>query len=283
MRIAIAGSLEGEGAAAALEPSNERMIPDNSDELTFWEHVYRYAFASAFVEGKRVLDIACGEGYGAAALRGAGAVQVIGVDISDAVCRHVRTKYGIETTAGNAESIPLADRSVDVIVSFETIEHVSAPDRFLSECVRVLTPGGTLIVSTPNRGFYEYQGDTPNPYHLSEMTEQEFISGLRSRFYDLSFYTQRPYSAAWWSPRTLVSKYGLWRHIPGFSRLPGLAQFLVTPEVSAGLTKEVRSSASDMILKIERRRRRLFNPFAVRRRRAWTGEKPTYVIGVGKC
>src|SRR5690349_799341 len=130
-----------------LEPTAERMVPENSDLFTFWEHVYRYAFASRFVSGKRVLDIACGEGYGAAALQKAGAAQVIGVDISEAVCLHARNKYGIDARPGTAEQIPLLDRSIDVIVSFETIEHVPDPHRFLDECVRILVPGGRLIIS----------------------------------------------------------------------------------------------------------------------------------------
>jgi O-antigen biosynthesis protein len=62
--------------------SGERMVPERSGGLTFWEHVYRYAFASDFVKGKYVLDIACGEGYGSAVLLKAGAEKVIGIDIS---------------------------------------------------------------------------------------------------------------------------------------------------------------------------------------------------------
>src|SRR5690348_55654 len=117
--------------------SGERMIPESSDEFTFWEHAYRYAFASRFVAGKRVLDIACGEGYGGAALLRAGAVHVIGVDVSEEVCLHARSKYDLDARQGSAEQIPLADSSVDLVVSFETIEHISNPDRFLDECVRV--------------------------------------------------------------------------------------------------------------------------------------------------
>src|ERR1019366_10458411 len=121
---------------------------------TFWEHVYRYAFACRFVRGKRVLDIACGEGYGAAALQKAGAAHVIGVDVSESICLHARSKYGLDARPGTAEQIPLADGSVDVIVSFETIENVPDTGRFLDECVRILVPGGRLIISTPNKGIY---------------------------------------------------------------------------------------------------------------------------------
>ena len=85
----------------ALENNAERMVPESSGSFTFWEHVYRYAFACRLAEGKRVLDVACGEGYGAAALRKAGAAQVIGVDISEEVCLHARRKYGLDARAGS--------------------------------------------------------------------------------------------------------------------------------------------------------------------------------------
>src|SRR5690242_18456144 len=109
--------------------AGERMVPEVADQSTFWEHVYRYAFACHFVAGKRVLDVACGEGYGAAALQRVGAASVVGVDVSELACSHVRSKYGLDARAGGAEQIPLADNSVDVVVSFETIEHVRNPGR----------------------------------------------------------------------------------------------------------------------------------------------------------
>ena len=96
--------------------AGERMVPEVADQSTFWEHVYRYAFASRFVAGKRVLDIACGEGYGAAALQKAGAASVVGVDASDLACSHARSKYGLDARAGSAEQIPLPDNSVDVVI-----------------------------------------------------------------------------------------------------------------------------------------------------------------------
>ena len=179
-----------------LEPTDERMVPESSDLLTFWEYVYRYAFASLFVGGKRVLEIACGEGYGAAALQRASAAHVIGVDISESVCLHARNKYGVDARPGTAEQIPLADGSVDVIVSFETIEHVPDTSRFLDECLRILVPGGRLIISTADKGIYGHLRVAQNPYHCSEMTLEEFDSALRSRFRDTHFYTQRPDSAA---------------------------------------------------------------------------------------
>src|SRR6266478_574902 len=126
------------------------MVPEKADKDTFWEHIYRYRFATQFVAGRTVLDIACGEGYGAAALSEAGATKVVGVDISPETCLHATQKYGIETRIGAGEKIPLDSSSIDVVVSFETIEHVRNPKVFLDECHRVLRPNGSLVISTPN-------------------------------------------------------------------------------------------------------------------------------------
>lgn len=258
------------------EPTGERMVPESADLSTFWEHVYRYAFACRFVKGKRVLDIACGEGYGAAALEKAGAARVSGVDVSEAACAHARGKYGIDARNGTAEQIPLGDGSVDVVVSFETIEHVPHPDRFLNECVRVLVPGGRLIISTPNKSIYGQA--VQNPYHCSEMTEEEFTGALRSRFHDCRLYTQRPSSAAWWSPRTFACEDTPWKRIRGFSRLRRVIQTMLAPETIHPPTRDQRESVLDIIVDVGREPRGLCNPFALRPQRKWNREEPTFLI-----
>jgi 2-polyprenyl-3-methyl-5-hydroxy-6-metoxy-1,4-benzoquinol methylase len=258
------------------EPTAERMVPESSDPFTFWEHVYRYAFASRFVKGKRVLDIACGEGYGAASLEKAGAAYVIGIDVSEAVCLHARAKYGIDARPGTAAAIPLPDGSVDVVVSFETIEHVPSPDRFLDECARVLAPSGILIISTPNKVIYD-QGN-PNPYHCSEMTEQEFANAVGTRFHECRFYTQRPKSVAWWSLRTLACDDRPWKRVRGFPLFRRALQRYFIPETNIPPTYEQRESVLHLILSAEKSPRRLLNPFALRPQRGWTREKPLYLI-----
>ena len=258
--------------------TGERMVPEISDRLTFWEHVYRYAFASRFVIGKRVLDIACGEGYGAAALQKAGAGHVIGVDVSESVCLHARNKYGLDARAGSAERIPLGDGTVDVIVSFETIEHIANPGDFLDECVRVLAPGGRLVISTPNKEVYTERLGTRNHHHCSEMTEEEFASALRGRFHGAHFYTQRPDTAAWWSPRTLICESTPWRHIRGFGRLRRAVQMWIFPEAVSDPTDEQRTLAVELILEVARSRRRLLNQFVVRPERGWQQERSVYII-----
>jgi 2-polyprenyl-3-methyl-5-hydroxy-6-metoxy-1,4-benzoquinol methylase len=260
------------------EPTGERMVPESADLFTFWEHVYRYAFASRFVKGKRVLDIACGEGYGAAALQKAGAASVTGVDISEAVCFHARRKYGIDTRQGAADKIPLGDGSVDVVVSFETIEHVPHPSHFLDECFRVLGHGGRLIISTPNKNTYGQR--VQNPYHCSEMTEEEFTAALRSRFHDCRFYTQRPISAAWYSLRTFASDGTMWMNVPGFGRVHRILQNFLVPEATNPPTQEQRESVLDLIARVGRSPRRLSNPFVLRPKRNWNSENPMYLIAI---
>ena len=152
----------------------ERMVPEHAHARIFWEHVARYRFAKDFVNGKRVLDIACGDGYGAAALAKAGAASVAGVDISAEACEQARRKYGLDARVGDAQAIPLPAQSIDVVVSFETIEHVDDPAVFLRECARVLVPDGLLIVSTPNRPVYSGDGRR-NPFHQLEFDENEFV------------------------------------------------------------------------------------------------------------
>ena len=266
----------GRDPSLRLEATIERMVPESCDRFTFWEHVYRYAFACRFARGNRVLDVACGEGYGTAALCKAGAAHVVGVDISEEVCLHARKKYGLDARAGAAEKLPLADASVDLIVSFETIEHVPAPAPFLDECTRVLVPHGMLVISTPNKDVYSRPGAPVNRYHCSEMTEGEFLSALRARFRKISLYSQRPYSAEWWSARIFASDIGPNR--PIFARLCRSAQFRFFPRAVYDPTNEQRLSVVEEILRASRSRISPFNPYALRPRRKWTHERPFYFV-----
>jgi SAM-dependent methyltransferase len=267
-------------APKAMNDTGERMVPESSDPSTFWEHIYRYRFACRFVEDKTVLDVACGEGYGAASMLHAGAKHVIGVDASAEACMHASTKYRIETRVGNAEAIPIADGSFDVVTSFETIEHLPHPDRFLDECVRVLKPGGIIIVSTPNRGIYR-EGISGNPFHISELTEAEFNSLLGQRFRKYRLYTQHPVRAAWWSFRSLASDSCPWSRLRHFGRLRRLLQRAFCPEVLS--LNHLDNARADPICWIARKNRPLSgmaNPYAIRPLHQYANERATYLIAV---
>jgi len=137
--------------------TGERFVPACAGEIAY-EHWHRYAFARRFVEGRRVLDAACGEGYGTALL-GTTAAEAVGVDIDAGSIRHAQSSYGsgrIRFVEGSCTRLPFPDASFDVVASFETIEHLDAADQppMLSEFARVLKPDGLLIISSPNKRVY---------------------------------------------------------------------------------------------------------------------------------
>ena len=253
----------------------ERMVPEEAHPRIFWEHVERYRFARDHARGKRVLDIACGEGYGTSALARAGASSVIGVDVSGEACERARQKYGLDFRVGDAQAIPLPDRSIDLVVSFETIEHVEDASGFTRECARVLVPDGVLIVSSPNRPVYSGSGPT-NPFHRFEFDEGEFRGLLACYFRDVRLFTQFPRTAAWWSARSLVAEESPWLKIKGFWRLAtGFC-----PARREILDHAARSSADELILGSEPALSALFNPYLVRPASAKSRERPYVLVAV---
>jgi SAM-dependent methyltransferase len=266
--------------AAGMEDTGERMMPETSGAATFWEHIYRYRFAARFVAHKRVLDIACGEGYGAAALLRAGAASIIGVDISAEACEHARRRYGVDARLGSADQIPLPAQSVDVVVSFETIEHVEKPAAFLDECLRVLAPAGTLIISTPNREAFHDLGN-PNPFHCSELTEAEFVAMLRPRFSSYELFTQRLKTAPWWSTRALAVELSPWRRLRGYHRLQQLLAPLC-PQLHSEVNEDHRQRPVEALLARDSWLAPAVSPFAIRKRSSLGREQPYYLLAVAR-
>ena len=265
-----------------LQYTGERMVPEKADPSTYWEHVYRYRFAIPYVVGKRVLDIACGEGYGSAAFLEAGAMSVIGVDISEETCRHARSKYGIDARVGDAQAIPLPDQSVDVIVSFETIEHVSEPIAFLGECARVLAPGGKVVISTPNKDIYRGNGEQHNPYHCSELTKEEFDELLSHRFVGSEMFMQNIQFAPWWSLCSLAAEGSFWQRTRGLGRLSKITRFLLCPNTRHEPGDKRRLSTVQEILKEDSLVSSAVNHYAVRKASKHKQEQPIYVIAVAE-
>ena len=262
-----------------LDFTGERMVPEKAADVTFWEHIYRYRFALPFVKGKRVLDIACGEGYGSAALQKAGAASVIGVDISPETCAHAHRKYGIDARVGDATKIPLPDNSVDVVVSFETIEHLENPGGFVDECARVLAKDGVAIISTPNLEVYRASSGE-NPFHFSEMSESEFVELLESRFEHCTLYSQRSQRAAWWSLRGLSSPTWPLLYVRGLGRLSNRLRTIYGERSIERQTNRFRGYPVEAIRRTDKPLSRLFNSYEVRRHRAFHQEEPTYLIAV---
>lgn len=172
--------------------TGERLVTSLSGGIVC-EHLHRYAIAREMVAGKDVLDIACGEGYGVA-LFAQCARSVVGVDVDRAVVEHAEAKYGGGNTRflqGECVAIPLGEASVDVVVSFETIEHIREQEQFLAEVRRVLRPGGILIVSTPDKRVYTDQLGNRNQFHPRELEAEEFYSLLAQHFTHTATLSQR--------------------------------------------------------------------------------------------
>ena len=160
----------------------ERIIPwKHKNTLSYAEHLVRYIFACQFVKGKKVLDAACGTGYGSALMARKGAEHVTGLDKSQKAIAYSAKHYSLSNShfiKSDALIMPFDDNQFDLVVSYETIEHLENHDQFLKEIKRILNPDGFCIISTPNpKSDYEQ-----NPFHLKELNKQEFMHLLRKYF-----------------------------------------------------------------------------------------------------
>lgn len=179
-------------SSQSLPWTGERFLPEMQGSIEI-EHLHRYLFAKQLTSGKRVLDIASGEGYGSALLAYT-ATSVVGVDISPEAIAHASAKYradNLEYRLGSCAAIPLMDHSVDIVVSFETIEHHVEHEAMMREIKRVLIPGGLLVISSPDKLEYSDRIGYDNPYHVKELYREEFESLLGDYFKNHSIAGQR--------------------------------------------------------------------------------------------
>lgn len=157
------------------------------------EHLHRYAIANDFIEGKVVLDIASGEGYGSNILAQK-ALKVIGVDIDIDSVKDANEKYiknNLKYIVGSADNIPIESNSIDVVVSFETIEHHDKHDEMLLEIKRVLKKDGLLIMSSPDKKNYSDIPNFKNRFHVKELYFEEFEEIIKKNFKFSDFYVQK--------------------------------------------------------------------------------------------
>ena len=186
-----------------LEFTGERFVPGIAGEIAH-EHWHRYAFARRYVADKRVLDVACGEGYGSALLAEV-ASAVTGIDIDAVAVAHAKARYAaianVRFEQGSAAALALPDGSMDAVVSFETIEHLPRAEqpRMLAEVARVLAGDGVLVMSAPNPVEYSTARDYRNPFHRHEPDRAELDALLGSAFPVRRWFRQRRYfgSAVW--------------------------------------------------------------------------------------
>jgi SAM-dependent methyltransferase len=176
-----------DAADGPLPLTGERTVPGLAVE-NYWfrRHEVAYLHCVDICAGRDVLEAGCGEGYGAD-LIAAAARSVTAVDYDAATVAHVRARYPrVEVLAANLASLPAADSSLDVVVNFQVIEHLWDQPHFITECLRVLRPGGSLLISTPNRITFTPGSDTPvNPFHTRELNAAELRELLTDGGFDV--------------------------------------------------------------------------------------------------
>jgi SAM-dependent methyltransferase len=169
-----------------LELTGERTLPDVPEE-NYWyrRHVAVYRWIAERCAGLRVVDMACGEGYGSALLAER-AAQVVGVDANPAAHEHARLRYTAPNLRFERDLVERFEAGApwDAIVFLQTIEHVPEPGRLLTRFAGLLAPGGVAYVSTPNRLTLAPPGAerSGNPWHLREYTAAEYGALLAPHF-----------------------------------------------------------------------------------------------------
>lgn len=211
------GAEETGGAGAGNAQLNEQGIREQNDVVfsgerlvinrevkqqyqdVYEEHLARYTLATHFVDGLRVLDAACGAGYGAALLKRSGASEVVGIDIDEQSVKLAKRDYGeadVSFAVGDVLQLPFDGKVFDAVVSFETIEHVADGAAWIKESARVLKAEGLFIVSTPNRAVTNpalYFEERPfNPYHQFEYRTAELAGELLLHYDIVELYGQNP-------------------------------------------------------------------------------------------
>jgi SAM-dependent methyltransferase len=176
-----------------IEWTGERCVPWAPDHQVVYEHMHRYNFAASYCAGKRVLDLASGEGYGSAIL-GNTASEVIGLDIDGPSVEHARVMYGCDTVhfieGSMIDPDIFTDKSFDVVVCFEALEHTDDHDLLLRVIVGALRPEGLVFISTPDRTIYSELHGHHNPFHVHELDREEFRDLLARHFRHAVLLTQ---------------------------------------------------------------------------------------------
>jgi ubiquinone/menaquinone biosynthesis C-methylase UbiE len=187
----------------APEFTGERFVPVLSGPIAY-EHWHRYAFAAKLAGNAVVLDAACGEGYGTAFLSSV-CKHIWGVELDAEAVRNASAKYAqrsnLQFVQGTVTALPFESESFDLVVSFETIEHIDQQSQghMLREFSRVLKPEGLLLLSSPNKALHSERQPHANPYHIHELYGDELATRIAERFTQTRWFHQRLqyWSAIW--------------------------------------------------------------------------------------
>lgn len=176
-----------------IEWTGERCVPWTGDLQVIYEHYHRYLLARPLVHGKRVLDLASGEGYGTA-LMAERAAQVVGLEIDPASVTHSRQTYqieGLEFVEGSMLDLSrFPDNSFDVVTCFEALEHVAEHEELVAGVRRILAEDGIFLTSTPDRLVYTEELHQHNPHHVRELSLAEFRELLDAHFPHVRYWGQ---------------------------------------------------------------------------------------------
>lgn len=178
---------------SVLNFTGERFTPECVREI-WYEHWHRYVFARAWAAGRRVLDAACGEGYGAALLAEV-AADVLAIDIDPVTVAHARARYGdrprLRFEVGDATRLAVPPARFDLVTSFETLEHVAAQDALVAGLARALAPGGIAVISSPDKRTYSEVTGFQNEFHVRELHREELEALLARHFGAVRLYGQK--------------------------------------------------------------------------------------------
>jgi len=172
-----------------LELTGERTLPGIPHEnYWFQRHVAAYKFACTHARGKRVVDLGCGEGYGSAMLAEI-ATEVVGIDIASDVIEHAKNRYrrkNLEFLLMDINDLSSLERSFDLAISFQVVEHLSDVNHHFSTVRNILRKSGVALFTTPNRLTISKGSDKPiNPFHIREYTPDELHEKLKEYFQEV--------------------------------------------------------------------------------------------------
>jgi len=262
-----------------LEFTGEYVVPGKTPYATYQQHIGRYIFAGGFVKDKVVLDVACGTGYGTRHLLTRGAKRVVGIDISVDAINYARKKYsngeGLDFVHADAANLPFPVLTFDIIVSFETIEHLEDQGKFLAECKRALKSGGLFISSTPNKKISSPYSEKPiNPFHIRELYPEEFRHLLRQCFANITLYGQCDTNLV--KRRIIRAGLNILSAIPGGGIIKNLLRkviFSQNSDLSVKNSEEVTNEIAEQTLE-KRYKVHKFNNSAVK--------TPAYIIAIAE-
>jgi 2-polyprenyl-3-methyl-5-hydroxy-6-metoxy-1,4-benzoquinol methylase len=168
-----------------LELTGERTLPDVPEENYWYQrHLVVYRWIADRIAGRRVVDMACGEGYGSEVLAAAGAASVVGVDANPEAHEHARLRYLRPNLRFARDLVETFSEPCDVVVFLQTIEHVRNPDEVLEHFKSLVGPGGAVYITTPNVLTLAPEGAerSGNPWHVKEYRPEEFRALCAAHF-----------------------------------------------------------------------------------------------------